>query len=387
MKKLYRMLQKCLVTSIYRFRHWLVCEIQNMLFLKSALPNKICVHRVGAFGDSIVAIPALSAIRKNFPLSQIDLISTQVLGVSLLDIAEKDTIADNIFIYKKGERKKAWELIRANKYDLYIEIPQNLNLIKTFLGMFRVRFLFGIRSAFGWDKGRIKSFANIQNQYMPFPRESDRFLKILAAHGVFGEERYELKISKEDHAYAEALVTDHGRGIAFILGGKLPLKKWPLSYWKKLARELEKNHRIYLIGGENEKSEAHLLAHELSNCVNLCGKTSLMQTAAILERLRFAISHDTGAMHLAYAVNLPVIALFSTRDFTSKWHPPKNLGIVLESYEPCSFCFKSVCENNVCMQHISVSAVMNAVQKLLETHKESDKNESTNSEKTLACST
>lgn len=70
-------------------------------------------------------------------------------------------------------------------------------------------------------------------------------------------------------------------------------------------------------------------------------------------------------MHLAYAVETPIIALMSTRDLTNKWYPYGNNNIVLERVLPCSFCLKKECEDNICMKNISVDEVYKNTQKLM----------------------
>jgi ADP-heptose:LPS heptosyltransferase len=80
-----------------------------------------------------------------------------------------------------------------------------------------------------------------------------------------------------------------------------------------------------------------------------------------------AIANDTGAMHIAYNAGTPLIAIFSARDYSNKWFPPKkDRTVVLRSDNvPCANCFSDSCANNVCMQRITPAMVIYEAEKLL----------------------
>ncbi|WP_370277011.1 glycosyltransferase family 9 protein [Pontibacterium sp.] len=347
--------------AAYGYRRAVIACLKSLLFRKVDSPRKIVIHRVGAFGDSVVALPAIMLLRRFFHNARIDLVSTQAVGITIRDLIDGGDVVDNIYIFAKGDRHKALKLIREGGYDLYVEIPQNLNLIKSVRNMLYVRFVAGIPSAFGWDAGRIKRFLPIQKRSMRVPREVDRFLDALRKEGIEGQSEYPLAIKNKHKQKALALIppTEKKR-IALLIGGKLQAKKWPLERWKELSRALQTEAEVYLIGGPDEVEESNLISGTNSGVRNLCGKTSILETAAILSKMDLAISQDTGAMHLAYAVHTPLVSLFSTRDLSDKWHPPAASSVVLERVLPCSFCFRSECVNNVCMTGISVDEVLEA---------------------------
>ncbi len=62
-------------------------------------------------------------------------------------------------------------------------------------------------------------------------------------------------------------------------------------------------------------------------------------------------------MHLSYAVGTPVIGIFSSRDFQKKWFPPEGNIALRNNNVPCSLCFSETCNNNICMQGISLEEV------------------------------
>ena len=88
--------------------------IQKLLFTKNENPKRIAIHRISAFGDAVVAIPAINLIRENYPLAQIDLYSTNCIGIDISNILYHDKIVNNIYTYTRDETKIAWQDIKNN---------------------------------------------------------------------------------------------------------------------------------------------------------------------------------------------------------------------------------------------------------------------------------
>lgn len=361
-----KILKLIYVKSIISFRKLIIKLFQVILFKNNNNPKKILIHRVAAFGDTIVSLPAISMVRKNFPNSRIDILSTNCVGIDISNIIKDNSYIDNIYTFKKGEIKDALKMVKKTKYDLYIEIPQNLNLYKSIRNMFRVKFIFCIDSAFGWDEGRVKKFLDVQKKYLEPKREVDRFLDILEENGLKKENKIDFMIKPDSSKVERCLEKNEKKNLGFLIGGKLSSKKWPLAYWAELAKLTVKDFNIYLLGGNDESLDAQKIVDlSKSNIINLCGKFDILDSANFLSRMDLVVSQDTGAMHLAYAVNTPVIALMSTRDLTNKWFPYGNNNIILENVLACSFCLKKECEDNLCMKNISVSEVNENIKKIL----------------------
>lgn len=107
------------------------------------------------------------------------------------------------------------------------------------------------------------------------------------------------------------------------------------------------------------------------SALNLCGKLSLMETAAVLERLHLFVTNDTGLMHLACAVGVPVAALFgpTVEEFGfSPFGPPESARVVSKNMpcRPChphgpSHCYVGT---HACMRGISPEEVYQAALKV-----------------------
>ena len=245
------------------YRLMFIKIIRHIIFKKHDYKKstKILINRDGAFGDSIVAIPSISVIRQNFPSAQIDLLTFSDHGITFSDIELKDNLVNNILVKNKKNRFITLTNLKKNKYDLFIQLPQNLGLYKSLRNMIIVRFFIGIKSAFGWDSGRIKSFIKTQKKHLTIPTETQRLLNNLKTEGLMGKTSYpiEIKIPHE-----KTVIDLLKRKVAvFIIGGKLKIKKWPLKNWVNLANLIGEDYEIIIMGGPSEIEEAKYIKSRL----------------------------------------------------------------------------------------------------------------------------
>lgn len=352
------------IRVIKAVRIFIIRILSALFFKKQSVYKKILINRDGAFGDSVVALPAINVIRQNYPLAQIDLLCINNGNVSFNNLGLVEGLIDNTYVSSKKERKKRLLDLKKEHYDLFIQIPQNIGTYKTIRNILFVRFFLNIQSAFGWDSGRVKSFMRLQKIYEPIPTETMRFIATLKQHGLIGEIAYPLQSRPTKNNELNSLVSE-STPIAFLIGGKLQPKKWPMDYWVSLAKLIGDNEKILIIGGNAEENDAEYLKSKTTNTINLCGKLSIPELTYVFQNIKIAVSLDTGAMHLCDAAGAKLVALFSTRDLSNKWFPNNKSSIVIEKVLPCSFCLKSQCENNICMSNILPNEVYSRMKGLL----------------------
>lgn len=351
------------VRLIKLFRLTIINFFVSLLFKKKSDVNKILINRDGAFGDSIVALPAINIIRQNYPDAQIDLLSVNNNGVSFKDLGVHEELINSLYSIHKKQRKEILKKLKGQGYDLFIQFPQNIGLYKSIRNIFLVRFYLGILSAFGWDTGRVKSFMRLQKKHETIPTERQRFINTLKENGLDGDIAYSLASLKPENN--EILKLAGSQPIAFLIGGKLQAKKWPLNHWRSLSKLIGSEKNILILGGKDELEAAEEIKSKEKNIFNLCGKLTIPELRYILEKCSIVISLDTGAMHLCDTTKTKQIVLFSTRDLSNKWFPNNKNTIVLEKVVNCSFCLKTDCSNNICMSNILPNEVFSVMKKQL----------------------
>jgi ADP-heptose:LPS heptosyltransferase len=164
--------------------------------------------------------------------------------------------------------------------------------------------------------------------------------------GTVQEDRLELWLSPEDAAFAEKILREHGVQPTELVvgfgpsGGNSLLKQWPVGDFVKLGRWLQTKFKSYIlvVGGPGEEELGSKIEHELGpSAFNMVGKTTLRKTAALLKQCRLFVGNDSGPMHLAVGIEVPVVALFGS-SCHHRFGPWGNAQTILWQELPCSPC-------------------------------------------------
>ena len=107
-----------------------------------------------------------------------------------------------------------------------------------------------------------------------------------------------------------------------------------------------------------------MIASKFKNIHNISGKLTLKETSYLLSKAKFIICGDTGPMHIAVAVNCPVIALFGGSN-PQRTGPYQGTHTIIQHKLKCSPCYKKRCKNNMCLKEIKVKEVFEACEKIM----------------------
>jgi ADP-heptose:LPS heptosyltransferase len=162
-------------------------------------------------------------------------------------------------------------------------------------------------------------------------------------------------------------------------GASIKERLWPIDRWSNVADDLWKMGRQpIIIGGRAEIDMSQEIMHVAKTpIVNLCGRLSLSETAALFDRSRLLISTDSGILHIGAMCNIPTVSLFGP-GIADKWGPKGERHIVINKELPCSPCTKfgttPPCPNRQeCMNEITSGEVIDAAIDLLrESHETID---------------
>lgn len=149
-------------------------------------------------------------------------------------------------------------------------------------------------------------------------------------------------------------------------------KRWDIKNWVEICKYMiDKGYDVIFIGGKDELSDEQAIANELDDTDHfwpMCGTTTITETARIIRDADLMLTTDSGPMHIAAAVNTPLIALFGPT-----WHtkngPYMDGARVVRSRLDCAPCHGTEafmkCADNICMQSISTDLIKQQIGELI----------------------
>ncbi|MDH5368488.1 MAG: lipopolysaccharide heptosyltransferase II [Gammaproteobacteria bacterium] len=119
-------------------------------------------------------------------------------------------------------------------------------------------------------------------------------------------------------------------------------KRWPVEHFSTLASLLcEQGLQVWILGSDKDYETADTLAKG-NDAINLCGKIKLEDSIDLLSVCKSAVSNDSGLMHIAAAVGIPLIAIYGSS--TPNYTPPLTNNAKIQYLDlKCSPCFERIC--------------------------------------------
>ena len=196
--------------------------------------------------------------------------------------------------------------------------------------------------------------------------EIQRRLALLKPLGVHRKESaLEIHLSKEEYTLPARLET--GDWIILHPGASHTFKQWSESSYLELGRALgsELQLQIAITGNTQEAALCSRIAGAIPGAVSLAGEITLRTFAAFCAKAKLLITNDTGPMHLAFAQNLPTIAIFSPTD--PKFCGPYKIDYARPLYvqKTCFPCLGKKCRSPLCLLQISPREVIVLAKKMI----------------------
>jgi ADP-heptose:LPS heptosyltransferase len=326
-------------------------------------PASILFIRPGGIGDALLLIPVIEELKTRFPDAAIDVLAEKRNS----KIFSLCPLIKTILHYDNGN-----ELLIAlrNHYDVVIDTEQWHRLSAVVARLTRAPMLVGFATndrrklfihpiPYSHDEYEQKSFFNLIRPLTPeYVIEKQNFLFTIPIH-----------LSEKIEPLLQPL--SGLRIVALFPGGSIQEKRWDIDKFCETAKRLiESGYGVVIIGGKEDIGAGHAIEAGLDNLVNFCGQLSLIETAAVLQKVELLISGDSGIMHLGAGLKKKIVALFGPGN-VKKWAPRGgHVAVVTKNLDcsPCSqFGYTPYCKKNAaCMKQITVEEVYLAAIGLLE---------------------
>jgi len=354
-------------------------------------PENILVLNLGGLGDLLLCTPALRALRNHFPQSRIFLLafsgSAGVVGFAGKkgeQLVHEIICADGIGGIRPvsgssgGSCAGMLRLIRylrSKKPDVLI----NMRSIGSWSGSWKMAclcFAIGAGCRAGRNTAGRGWFFNVKLPETHFGdmHEVDYNIELVKMLGVAKADRTVfLQVDEEDRKHAEEFLSENGiSGKDDIIGinpGGPPAKRWSLENFRAVAAHLhmKRKSRFIVTGAREEAELGNAFCNSGFPVVNAAGRTDIGTLIALIERCRLYITNDTGSMHLAAALGIPLVALFGPGHI-NKFRPfcLETSCAVVYNKADCAPCERRICDMRKCMESITPDDVIGAAEKLLE---------------------
>ncbi|MBP7052121.1 MAG: glycosyltransferase family 9 protein [Phycisphaerae bacterium] len=294
--------------------------------------RNILLVKPSSLGDIVMALPALSSLRRSFPQAKI----TWLVRPEFAPILDGHPYLDGIILFDRKLLAQAWhspaafrglmsliQRLRSGRYDAVLDLQ----------GLFRtasLAWLSGCKRRFGpiWRRELAHWFYTTAIPPRPeWVHVIDYYRKLIEAMGA-GDLGVEFVLAEKPAAVpaVQTLLAQHRIDVdryAVVIPGSAQVSKcWPADRFAALADRLVEEHGLAVVA-TGSKSESPMIEQIQSLAkhpiFNLAGRTSLPELVEVLRRAKLVVSNDTGPGHIAAALGRPLVMMFS-------WSNPLRVG-------------------------------------------------------------
>jgi heptosyltransferase II len=359
--------------------NFLLARYKRGVYLASDLsaqnlkPFRILIRSSNWLGDAVMSVPAVRAIKNGRPDAQVTIAAPAKTAPMWKLVPEVDAI-----IPQTGSSllSAVRSLRQQPAFDAAILFPNSLRVVLE-------SWLSGIPRRVGY-RGHWRRW--LLNQTLPEPRkpgplehQSTRYLRIARECGALTEQSMEKKTSNAQRSTLNpqlassnerSTINYHPLKLGLSPGAEYgPAKRWLPERFAEAAMAIAAKLPVQwlLFGTARDSAIGEEIATALGHhCVNRIGETTLDQLINELRQCRLLLTNDTGTMHLAALLDIPVVAIFGSTE-PRLTGPLGNGHIILRHHVECSPCFLRECPIDFrCMKAVSVQEVVGAVLSLLE---------------------
>lgn len=332
--------------------------------------KRILIIQTASLGDVILATPLIEKLHRFYPKARIDF---------LLKYGYEDLLRDHpylkfVMVWDKTEKKyhhlkELVYIVRENKYDLVVNTQRfaSTGLITVFSGA---------KQKVGFSKNPLSLFFTKRIKHKIGKKkkgthEIERNLKLIEYLTDNSIDKPVLYPSKHDFARVSQYKTK--KYITVSPASLWFTKQYPKEKWVEFVASVDKETTVYFLGAANDKKlcDDIIVQSGHTNCLNLAGKLSFLQSAALIKDALLNYTNDSAPMHLASAVNARVAALYCSTVPEFGFGPLADTSFVIQTNKklncrPCGLHGKKDCPKKHfnCCNTIENSQLLSALYKV-----------------------
>jgi lipopolysaccharide heptosyltransferase II len=342
--------------------NFLLACYKRGVFLPKDLPSqqlkpfRILIRSSNWLGDAVMSVPAVRAIKKGRPDAHVTILAPEKIAPMWKLILEVDEI---LSLPNKSLFSAARLIARQARFDAAVLFPNSLRVA---LEAWRIPRKVGYRGhARSWLLNQI-----VREPRQPGPPEhhATRFLRIADDCGA------DVDLNQPRQTMLPLTLNAKDRKFLGLCPGAEygPAKRWLPERFAEAATAISAQSKAkwILFGTNKDKAIGDTISTVLGeNCVNRIGQTTLDDLINELRGCRALLTNDTGTMHLAALLGVPVVAIFGSTE-PALTGPIGNGHIMVRHHVECSPCFLRECPIDFrCLKEVTIPEVVNAVMSIL----------------------
>jgi ADP-heptose:LPS heptosyltransferase len=346
--------------------------------------KKLLVYRLGSLGDTLVSLPCLHLLQRTFPQSERRLLTNfpvHAKAPAAAAILGESGLVHGYLRYVVGTRSPgillqlAREIRRFNPDMLVYLMPPRSRRAALRDKLF-FKWAAGVKRIVGLPAPDVRSAPRVNPETSLYEAEFDRLARSIAEIGDAATKdpaNWDLRLTASERQVARTALGDLAGKPLVVCGPgtKMQAKDWGQENWRELLRRVAASYRGYgfaIVGAQEDSSAGDFVLRELTGPkLNLCGRLTPRETAAVLEYGSIFLGPDSGPMHLAACVGVPCVIAFSARGLPGVWFPAGQNHKVVYHRVSCFGCNLDTCtiEARRCLSSITVDEMAAAVHDVL----------------------
>lgn len=345
--------------------------------------KRVLIYRLGSLGDTVVALPSLHQIERIFPNADRRLLTN--FPIHAKAPASAAVLGDSGLVhgymrYTVGTRSPS-ELLRLAKEirSFRPEVLVYLMPVRPLRAVTRDKWFFrllgGVRRIVG-----LPGADELENRFDAatglYESEAHRLARTIAALGDAGVDNianWDPRLNEAEREVAAVALSELAgrRLIVCGPGCKMQANDWEQDNWRALLGRLFARYPSYglvLTGAREDAEVCEFAARDWAGAkVNLAGRLSPRESAAVFSHAAVFVGPDSGPKHLAACVGARCVCVFSARGLAGKWFPPGDGNFVIYHEPECHGCGLETCiaMQKKCIRSVTVDEVEQAVERVL----------------------
>jgi len=325
----------------------------------------VLIIRLSSIGDVVLTTPLLRVLRHQFPEARIDFFTFD----SMKDVLKHNPQIDNLYTVKKQNLLNTFSQKKnlnfsIDNYDYVIDLQNNMKSRILRWGL--------SKSILSFNKSRLYKIqlVYLKKRFATYRKIPDLYIETCKQLALMPDDKSPEVWLNSDIEYSFVKKGHRSNRVVIAPGAKHFTKRWPKEKFAELVNKILYHHpnmKVILLGSTEDKESCNFIVENSNErVVNLCGKTTLLESAEIVDSSALVITNDSAIMHIASSRQVNVIALFGSTVEEFGFVPyNSDFTIIQKDIEcrPCTHYGRNKCPKKhfKCMNDITVDEVLKEI--------------------------